>query len=67
MKDEEQKKKQSQYISKWMSKNTFAVQIRINRNTEQDLVKFMEAVSNKNEFIKGLIRKEMAENKDEKI
>lgn len=67
MKDEEQKKKQSQYISKWMSKNTFAVQIRINRNTEQDLVKFMETVPNKNEFIKGLIRKEMAENKNEKL
>lgn len=66
MKDEEQKKKQSQYISKWMSKNTFAVQIRINRNTEPDLVEFMETVPNKNEFIKGLIRKEMAKKSDEK-
>ena len=47
-----------------MSKNTFAVQIRINRNTEQDLVKFMETIPNKNEFIKGLIRKEMAKNRD---
>ena len=66
MKDEEQKKKQSQYISKWMSKNTFAVQIRINRNTEPDLVEFMETIPNKNEFIKGLIRKEMAKKSDGK-
>ena len=57
--NEETRKKKSQYISKWMSQNTMAVQIRINRNKEQELLEYMSTIENKSEYIKGLIRKDM--------
>ena len=60
---EETRKKKSQYISKWMSQNTMAVQIRINRNKEQDLLEYMSTIENKSEYIKGLIRKDMESKK----
>ncbi len=42
-----------------MSQNTMAVQIRINRNKEQELLEYMSTIENKSEYIKGLIRKDM--------
>ncbi len=61
--NEETRKKKSQYISKWMSQNTMAVQIRINRNKEQDLLEYMSTIENKSEYIKSLIRRDMESKK----
>lgn len=44
---------------KQYEKNRLSVSIKLNKNTEADMVRFLAGIENKQSFIKDLIRKEM--------
>lgn len=56
---EKDKFNQAEYIAEFRKRTYKYIGIQINRNTEQDLIEFLEAIPNKNEYIKELIRKDM--------
>lgn len=45
-------------------KNTVKFTVKLNRRTDRDLIERMESVSNKNGYIKELIRKDIEDGKD---
>lgn len=46
------------------AKNTVKFTVKLNRRTDRDLIERMESVSNKNGYIKELIRKDIEDGKD---
>ena len=58
--------KRSKIIAKYQKANTKTYLIRINKNTEQDIIKRLESVKSKNGYIKKLIREDVCINNLEK-
>ena len=49
----------SQNSIKYDKENTKRVYIKLNKNTDKDILDYLESVSNKQGYIKELIRKDM--------
>lgn len=49
---------------KYDAKNTIKFTVKLNRKTDKELIEQMESVSNKSGYIKGLIRKDIEDGKD---
>lgn len=47
------------YQDKWRKENTRVFKIRLFRNTDGDMIEFLEAKENKQGYIKELIREDM--------
>ena len=58
--------KRSKITAKYQKANTKTYLIRINKNTEQDIIKRLESVKSKNGYIKKLIREDAFINNLEK-
>lgn len=50
---------------KYNQKNTVSVCMRVNRNTDKDVLEFLQTITNKRAYLLALIRKDMAERKAE--
>lgn len=46
--------------AKYDKKNTKLIPVKLNMNTDKDIIDFLESVDNKQGFIKQLIRKEIS-------
>ena len=51
--------KQKRYDQDWKAKNTTRVTVRLNNNTDEDIIEFLSALNNKQGYIKELIREDM--------
>lgn len=49
---------------KYDAKNTIKFTVKLNKKTDKELIEQMESVSNKSGYIKGLIRKDIEDGKD---
>ena len=47
------------YDIQYVKNNCKVVKLLLNKNTDQDILKYLEGVTNKNLFLKDLIREEM--------
>ena len=52
-------KAQAEATKKYQEANTKLMSIRLNFNTDQDIIKRLEGVGSKQGYIKGLIRKDI--------
>jgi len=48
---------------KWVKENTSTVCIRLNHNTDSDIVKKLDTITNRQGYIKELIRQDIAKKK----
>lgn len=55
---------QARATKKYQAKNTKMMTIRLNLNTDADIIAKLESVESKQGYIKELIRKDMRENSD---
>ena len=46
---------------KYDQRNTKMISVKLNKNTDADILKHLERIENKQRYIKGLIRKEIKE------
>ena len=53
---------QAEYINEWQKQNTTSIKIRLNKETDADIIVFMSNKKNKQGYIKELIRKVMRGN-----
>lgn len=51
--------KQKRYDQDWKAKNTTRVTVRLNNNTDADIIEFLDTLDNKQGYIKELIREDM--------
>lgn len=51
--------KQKKYDQDWKAKNTTRVTVRLNNNTDEDIIEFLSTLDNKQGYIKELIREDM--------
>ena len=51
----------SEAKKKWTRENTTMIHIKLNHNTDKDLLEFFETVDNRAGFIKGLVREYIKE------
>lgn len=51
--------KQKKYTQDWKAKNVKQVKIDLNRNTDEDIIKYLDSMDNKQGYLKDLIRKDM--------
>lgn len=51
--------------SQWKAKNTTLITMRLNNNTDTDILQKLEAVPNKQGYIKALIRADLAKDRNE--
>ena len=51
--------KQKKYDQEWKSKNIKQFKIGLNRNTDADIIDFLDTLDNKQGYIKDLIRRDM--------
>lgn len=54
---------QSENSIKYDKVNTKRVYIKLNKNTDKDILDYLDSISNKQGYIKELIRKDMKPNK----
>ena len=47
------------YKDKWDKAHTVQVKLKLNKNTDKDILQKLQAVGNKQGYIKGLIRKDI--------
>lgn len=59
-------KKQSSYQIKYAKKSLVRIPLDINRNTESDILEYLENRPNKSRYIKDLIKKDMEQGRKEK-
>lgn len=52
------------YNADYVKNNVLQVMVKINRNTEADLIEFLDTKENKQGYIKSLIRADMEAQKD---
>ena len=50
---------------KWMREHTTLVVIKLNHNTDADILQKLNAISNRQGYIKTVIRKDIADNREE--
>ena len=55
----------SEAKKRWVRENTLMLGIRLNKNTDADIIKKLENVPNRQGYIKTVIRKDIAENESE--
>lgn len=51
--------KQKKYAQEWQSKNTTQIKLRLNNNTDGDIIEYLSTLDNKQGYIKELIREDM--------
>lgn len=51
---------------KYNKANTVNVGFRVNKNTDQDVLEWLEHIDNKRAYLLGLIRKDIAERQEQK-
>lgn len=51
--------KQKKYDQDWKAKNTTRVTVRLNNNTDEDIIEYLSTLDNKQGYIKELIREDM--------
>lgn len=51
--------KQKRYDQDWKAKNTTRIALRLNNNTDADIIEFLDTLNNKQGYIKDLIREDM--------
>lgn len=51
--------KQKRYDQDWKAKNTTRVTVRLNNNTDEDIIEYLSTLDNKQGYIKELIREDM--------
>jgi len=56
--------KQKKYDQDWKAKNTTRVTVRLNNNTDEDIIEFLSTLDNKQGYIKELIREDMKRQSD---
>lgn len=59
MRSKESLKKQYQYISEYKKKNLRKILLEFRKDTEADLIEFLDSKPSKNDYIRQLIRKDM--------
>lgn len=55
----ESKFNQKQYIQNWVKENYKRYEVKVNKKTEADLMKWLDSKSNRQVYIKDLIKKDM--------
>jgi hypothetical protein len=59
------KRAQAKYDKKYREKGlTKSYQLKCHKDNDADIIKVLESIQNKNGYIKGLIRKDIAKTKD---
>lgn len=51
--------KQKKYDQDWKAKNTTRVTVRLNNNTDADIIEYLSTLDSKQGYIKELIREDM--------
>ena len=51
--------KRALYQAEWDKNNTTRFQVKLNHNTDADILKWLESIPNKQGYIKALIREDM--------
>lgn len=54
----------AKYNADYVKNNVVQIMVKVNRNTEADLVEFLDTIENKQGYIKSLIRADMEAHKD---
>lgn len=58
-KEQAQRSKETAYKNAWSNKNRKRFELVFNLNTEADLIRFLESVPNRNDYIRNLILADM--------
>jgi hypothetical protein len=54
----------AKYNAEYVKNNVIQIMVKVNRNTEADLVEFLDTIENKQGYIKSLIRADMEAHKN---
>ena len=53
--------KKYKYIKEYNQKNIIQINLKFNKNTDSDIINFLDTLENKQDFFKEIIKKELTE------